>query len=309
MLIGVPQNSTSSQQKSADIFDVTTADFENSVLKASMERPILVDFWAPWCGPCKQLVPMLEQITSAQKGKIALAKVNVDQNPELAQAFRVQSVPMVVAMYQGQPVSGFAGVRPQADIEGLVTQLIALANQNQPDSLDIPAALDEALHLVEAGHFEHADGIYQAILQQDALNFDAYCGLVKSQISQDQLDVAAQMIDSAPDGLKKNSQFGSLRTALDLAYKAQSAGEFSELEQQVRDNPDNLQLQLDLAEAYVAKGLKAEAVDTLIGIIKKDRNWNEEAAKTQLLTYFEAWGFMDSASVAGRRKLSSVLFS
>ena len=183
MLIGQNSATATPATTGTFIFDATTKDFETSVLKESMNRPVLVDFWAPWCGPCKQLMPMLEQIVAQRGGKIALAKVNVDTNPELAQAFRVQSVPMVVALYKGQPVTGFAGARPQKDIEHLVEQLIALHNQNQPEALDIPTALKEAAHLLDTGDLATAQDVYAAILLQDGSQIDAYIGMIRVMIA------------------------------------------------------------------------------------------------------------------------------
>ncbi|MDD3020823.1 MAG: tetratricopeptide repeat protein [Alphaproteobacteria bacterium] len=313
MLIGMKTaHAPVTQNSAADIYDVTTADFETSVLKASMDRPILVDFWAPWCGPCKQLVPMLENTIKAQDGKIALAKVNVDQNPELAQAFRVQSVPMVVAMYMGQPVSAFAGARPQSDIDQLVQQLIALQKQNTPDApeaMDIPSALKQAQTFIDQGELGAAQEIFAHILMQDDLNVAAYFGLVRVMIAAGDLDQAQNMIDTAPDHIKKDSGFSSINTALDLACHAANVGDLAELEKKVSSNPDDLQSRFDLAEACFAKGEKDRAVDLLIDIIRKDRSWEEDKARAQLLKYLEAWGFGDPASVTGRRKLSSVLFS
>ena len=291
------------------IYDVTTADFENTVLKASMDRPILVDFWAPWCAPCKQLVPMLEKTVAAQNGKVALAKVNIDQNPELAQAFRVQSVPMVVAMYMGQPVSGFAGVRPQAELDQLMTQLIELHSQNTPDTLDIPAALADAALCLEQGDLASAQEIYAHIMMNDEQHIDAYCGMVRVMIAAGDLEQAAGLISSAPEAMTHDSKFAAVVTALDLAQNAQNAGELAEIEEKLAQNPDDFNIRFEFAEACFAKGFKDKAVDLLIGIITKNREWEDGKARAQLLKYFEAWGFADPASVAGRRKLSCVLFS
>ena len=313
MLIGLNRKQDASSAAPAAennfIFDATTAGFEQDLLKASMDRPVLIDFWAPWCGPCKQLMPMLEQLVAARQGKVALAKVNIDEHPQLAQAFRVQSVPMVVAMYRGQPVTGFAGVRPQKDIEHVLEQLIALHNQNQPEALDIPAALKDAALMLDGGDLAGAQNLYAQILTQDALQVEAYVGMVRVMIAAGDMEQATGMIEGAPEQISSDPRFGPAKTALELAEKAQQAGDMSAIERHMMSDPTDLQAKYDYAEAAFAKGFKDKAVDALIDSIRTNKSWENEKAKQLLLKYFESWGFADPASVAGRRKLSSVLFS
>jgi putative thioredoxin len=309
MLFGMPSSSPSKHQD-PNIFDVDTASFEARVLKESTVRPVLVDFWAPWCGPCKQLGPALEQAVAVQGGKIALAKVNVDENPELAQAFRVQSIPMVVAMYQGQPVSGFAGARPKADIDNLISQLVALAAQNAPQALDVSAVLQDAAQRLGAGDLAGAQECYAAVLAQDDKNTEAYIGLVRVQIAAGQVEQAAQLVAGAPDVIAKDPKFAAAKTALELAQgQKQGGGDLERLEALVVADPNNFTARFEFAEGCYAKGWKDAAVDALIEIVRRNREWEDGKAKAQLLKYFEAWGFADPASVSGRKKLSSVLFS
>lgn len=313
MLIGMnPKKSPTSPAPKAEgafIFDTTAETFEVDVLKLSLEKPVLIEFWAPWCGPCKQLMPVLEQLVGARQGKIAMAKVNIDESPELAQAFRVQSVPMVVALYKGQPVTGFAGVRPPKDIDHLIEQLLALHNQNQPEALDIPASLKEAALLLDAGELGTAQNLYAAILSQDALQVEAYLGMIRVMIAAGEIEQAENMITGAPAQISGDIKFAAAKTALELAKNAQNAGDLAALERRITLDPNDLQAKFDYAESCFAHGQKDKAVDALISIIRADRTWQEDKAKTLLLKYFEGWGFADPASVAGRKKLSSVLFS
>ena len=313
MLIGMNQKKpTAAPAPKADgafIFDTSTDNFETDVLKLSLEKPVLIEFWAPWCGPCKQLMPVLEQLVGARQGKIAMAKVNIDESPELAQAFRVQSVPMVVALYKGQPVTGFAGVRPPKDIDHLIEQLLAMYNQNQPEALDIPATLKEAALLLDAGDLGSAQNLYAAILNQDALQVEAYLGMVRVMIAAGEIEQAENMITGAPVQISGDIKFAAAKTALELAKNAANAGDLSVLEQKIAANPDDLNVKFDYAESCFAHGQKDKAVDALISIIRSNRTWENDKAKTLLLKYFEGWGFADPASVAGRKKLSIVLFS
>lgn len=294
----------------ATVFDVGTQDFEVRALKASMEKPVLVDFWAPWCGPCKQLMPILEAEVRAANGEVLLAKVNIDEHPDLAQALRIQSVPTVMAFFQGQPVTGFTGARPASEIKNLIAQLVKLARSSMPDALDIPAALKQAAAFLTSGEDQFAQELYIQILQQDPANIEAYNGMVRTLIAADALDQAQVYIDQAPEAIAKNPAFAASKTALELARGASAAaGTLKPLLKKVEAAPDDHQARFHLAAAQYASGQKGAAIDTLLDLIRRDRAWNDEAARKELLRYFEAMGFSDPLSVDGRKKLSRLLFS
>lgn len=312
MLIGMnapaaPKTKTPSE---GIVFDVTALNFESAVLNASAEKPILIDFWAPWCGPCRQLMPLLEKAVLSRGGDVILAKVNVDENPELSQAFRVQSVPTVIALYMGQPVSGFAGARPASDIEALLDQLVDLHKKNQPEKFDIPSSLKQAATHLEQGEVEQAEALYAQILTQNPAETEAYVGLVRCLLAVDDVAGAADLVENAPEPILKDPRFGAAKTALDLAVNKPAIDKnMAELEARLLASPDNLDVRFEFAEACFSKGWKEAAVDALIEIIRKNKTWEDEKARKQLLKYFEAWGFSDPASITGRRKLSTLLFS
>jgi putative thioredoxin len=292
------------------IFDVGTKDFETRALKASMDKPVLVDFWAPWCGPCRQLMPVLESEVRAANGEVVLAKVNIDENPELAQALRIQSVPTVMAFFQGQAVTGFTGARPASDLKNLIAQLVKLARSAKPDALDIPAALKQAAELIAQGQEQYAQELYLQIMQQDPNNIDAYVGIVRALISVGMTEQAQAYVEQAPEAISKQAGFAAAKTALSLALEAQkSAGALGPLLKKVEASPADHQARFDLAAAQFAGGDRAGAIDNLMEIVRRDRAWNDEAARKELLRYFEAMGFSDPLSVEGRKKLSRLLFS
>jgi putative thioredoxin len=294
----------------ATIFDVTTQDFEARVLQASMQKPVLVDFWAPWCGPCKQLMPVLEAEVNAANGEVLLAKVNIDENGELAQALRIQSVPTVMAFFQGQPVTGFTGARPASEIKNLIAQLVKLSRSSLPDALDIPQTLQQAAQCLAEGDAQTAQGLYIQILQQDPNNSDAYVGMVRVMIAVDALDQAAQFIEQAPEAVVKSPNFASAKTALEIARGAgEAAAKLKPLLKALEQAPDDQQARFDLAQAQFAAGAKQEAIENLLYMVRTDRGWNNEAARLELLRCFEALGFADPLSVEGRKKLSRLLFS
>ena len=294
---------------SADIFDVTTMEFEDKVMRASVATPILVDFWAPWCGPCKQLMPVLEAEIKAAGGKVKLAKVNIDENPELAQALRVQSVPTVFAFFGGQPVTAFMGVRPGSEIKALIAELVKMAQGAQPDALDIPATLTAAAQALAEGQVPQAQELYAMILTQDENNAAAFAGLARTYLAGGELEQARFVLEDAPEAIRKAPELLAVHTALELAENAPGAGELGKMAAAVQKDPADLQARFDYGVALFAAGQKAEAIDEMIAIISRNRAWEEEKARKEVLRFFEAMGPMDPETVAGRRKLSSVLFS
>ncbi|MBI4031237.1 MAG: tetratricopeptide repeat protein [Proteobacteria bacterium] len=306
-----PALDQSEKADSADsiIFDAVTADFEARVLNVSMGVPVLVDFWAPWCGPCKQLGPILEAAVREAGGKVRLAKINIDENPELAQALRVQSVPTVYAFFQGRPVSAFSGIRPASEIKSLIEQLARMAQQSKPDALDIPAVLAEAAQSLSAGDIATSQAMYAAVLEQDGKNAAAYTGFVRTLIAAGNVDQARGMVDSAPPDIAGHAIFAAARIAVELAENAPSGHDMAALAAAVEKNPADHQARFDLALALFSAGQKEGAVDALIEIIRCNRSWEEDKARLQLLKFFDAMGHGDPETAAGRRKLSAVLFS
>lgn len=305
---GAQDTATASAQDGA-VFEAGAQDFEERVLKASMEKPVIAYFTAPWCGPCKQLGPVLEAAVNAVGGKVSMAKINIDDNQELAAALRIQSVPTIFGFFQGRPVDAFQGAVPESQIKAFIDKLLEAARQGQPDALDIPEALKMAATALAEGELKAAHVIYADILQQDEKNAQAYVGLVRVFIAADQLEQASELVENAPEDIAKESTFGEAKTALELAKNKPDESTLLKLGADVQNNPDDHQKRLELGQAQFSAGQKEDAIETLIEIIRRDREWNDEAARKELLKFFEALGYADPLAVQGRKKLSSLLFS
>ena len=290
------------------IKDTTAASFMADVVEASQQVPVLVDFWAPWCGPCKQLTPILERAVQAANGAVRLVKINIDEEPEIAQQMRVQSVPTVFAFVDGRPVDGFAGAQPESKIKELINRL---SGQDGPNPMD--EMLDAADEAVETGNMEQATAIYSQVVQADRTNTRALCGLAKCIAAQGDTEQAQAILDMVPEDQKSSVEVQSAEAALNLAAKSAHAvvdmAAMEALRERLEADPKDFQAHYELALAQVAAGMKEEAVDSLMEIIQINKEWNDRAAHSQLLELFEAWGPKDEMTLYGRRRLSSVLFS
>ncbi len=291
------------------IKDSDMRGFRRDVMEASMQVPVLVDFWATWCGPCKQLGPALERAVLAAKGAVKLVKIDIDKNPELAGQLRIQSVPTVYAFYKGQPVDGFQGALPDSQIKSFIDQLIKTAGGDNP-SAAIEEAMAHAKAALEAGDIQTAGSLYQQILQHEPENADAFAGLLRCMIAGGDSERAEQLLERLPEGVRKHAAVQAVATSLALAREAAAkAGPINSLLAQLELDPNNHQARFDLAMALFASGDNQAAADELVEIVRRDRAWNEDAARKQLLKFFEAWGMADKLTLKTRRKLSTVMFS
>ncbi|SFT92410.1 thioredoxin [Sedimentitalea nanhaiensis] len=290
------------------IKDATEATFMADVVEASNEIPVIVDFWAPWCGPCKTLGPMLEKAVTAAKGAVRMVKVNIDEAQMIAGQLQIQSIPTVYAFLKGQPVDGFQGALPESEIKAFVDRVISAAGGDAPgDTLnDAVAAAEEMLN---EGAAVDAAQTFAAILAEDPNHAGAYGGLVRSHIAMDDLDQAEAILNGAPAEILKSAELEAAHAQLELARQAADAGPVADLIAAVDAEPDNHQTRFDLALALHANGQVQEAVDQLLDIFRRDREWNEGAAKTQLFTIFDALKPNDPVVLNGRRKLSSMIFA
>lgn len=292
-------------QTQADLIkDVTEASFLADVIEASRETPIIVDFWATWCGPCKTLGPMLETAVKAAGGKVRMVKVDVDKNQRIAAQLRVQSIPMVYAFWQGAPVDGFQGAVPASELKAFVDRAAALAGDG-----GLADALEAAEQMLTDGAAVDAVETFAAILGEEPDNAAAYGGLVRAHLALGNLDQAEAFLTAAPAAIAKSRDLDAARAQLELAKQAANAGPETELRAAVEADPQDHQARFDLAAALLAADKAAEAVDQLLELFRRDREWNEGAAKTQLFTIFEALKPQDPIVLAGRRRLSSMIFA
>lgn len=284
--------------------DTTTAGFTKDVLEASKQALVLVDFWADWCGPCKQLTPVIEKVVRSYAGKVRLVKLNVDQHPSIPGQLRIQSLPTVYAFRDGRPLDGFMGVQPETAIRAFIDRLLG-----EEGAADLAAALEAADKQLEEGDLQGAAEVYAAVLQEDRQNVAALAGLARCYLKSGDVARAEQTIALVPPDKASTGAVASVKAAIELAKRAGSPGDLAAMEAKVAANPADHQARIDLALAAAAQGDKAKAIDQLLESFRRDKAWNEQAARKELLKLFDAWGPKDPATVEGRRRLSSLLFS
>lgn len=300
------QGSGETPPNTADfIKDVTEADFMAEVVDASMQVPVIVDFWAPWCGPCKTLGPQLEAEVARHKGRVRMAKVNVDENQMIATQLRVQSIPTVYAFFQGRPVDAFQGAIPQSQIKAFVEKLAALGG----DDGGLGAALEAAEAMLAEGAAADAAETFAAILGEEPENAQAWGGLIRAQLAAGDTEAAETTLEQVPAAIATAAPVEAARAQLALARQAANAGPLADLEARVNADPADHQARFDYATALHAAGRVEEAIDQLLESFRRDRDWNEGAAKAQLLTIFDALPPTDPLVQKGRRRLSSLIFA
>ena len=284
--------------------DTTTQAFMKDVIEESKQQPVLVDFWAPWCGPCKQLTPVLEKSVRAAKGKVKLVKMNIDEHPAIPGQIGIQSIPAVIAFVNGQPADGFMGALPESQVVAFLERLTK--GSIGAEAKDLLKAADAAL---ADGDATTAANLYAELLAEDNTNIQALAGLARSYVETGAFEQARQTLAMVPESKRNESAVAAARAALDLAEQAKTLGPIAELEQKVAANPLDHQARFDLALALNGKSRRMEALDHLINIVKRDRKWNDDGARKQLVQFFDAWGPTDEATVEGRKRLSSILFA
>jgi putative thioredoxin len=286
------------------IKDTTTAGFRQDVIAESAQQPVLVDFWAPWCGPCKQLTPIIEKAVKAAGGKVKLVKMNIDEHPQIPGQLGIQSIPAVIAFTAGKPVDGFMGALPESQVTAFIERLVGPAGPSPAEDL-----LAEAADLAREGDVAGAAELYAALLAQEPDNVTAIVALSKLHLGLGDVEGAKRFLGMVPKDKENDAAVAGARAAIELAEQAASLGDVSELRRKVEADPGDHQSRFDLAIALNARNKREDAVDQLLQIVRRDRAWNEDGARKQLVQFFEAWGPTDPATVAGRKRLSSVLFA
>jgi len=293
----------SAQEREGLIIDSNAERFNEDVINASAQIPVVVDFWAPWCEPCKQMTPVLEKLIKEYGGKVKLVKINIDENPALAQQLRVQSIPMVYAFKDGRPADAFNGALPESQLRKFIEKLTG--GEGSP----IDQAIEQANAQLEAGYTENANSLFHQILAADSSNVDAHAGIMRCLMLDDNADQARNYLADLPEELRTKPPISAIQTALELEEQTAEAGEVDELKVAVQDSPKNHQIRYDFALALYASGKTESAIEELVEIVKQNRDWNDDAARQQLFKIFEALGNSNPITVEGRRKLSAILFS
>ena len=304
----VEQGNGAAPEAAPDLIkETTTQTFVKDVIEESKRQPVLIDFWAEWCGPCRQLTPILEKVVRAAKGKVKLVKMNIDQHPAIPGQMGIQSIPAVIAFIGGQPADGFMGAIPESQVKAFIDKITkGVPAAGEPKVAEI---LKEAEALLAEGDPGAAAQVYAEVLSLDATNIAALAGLAKCYVTTGAVEQAKHTLAMVPDSKRNDPAVKAVQAAIDLAEQAKSVGPIGDLEQKLAANPLDHQARFDLATALNAEGKRSDATTQLLEIVKRDRKWNDDGARKQLVQFFEAWGGADAATIEGRKRLSTILFS